>query len=118
MDLQWDDCRVPLSFLDQYEEKELWQPLVGSGSRHYPQTPAYSVSTFTSLCKLCIIMNEVLNKIYAKRSQERGLESLAGHIKPLQAKLTQWFDTLEDHLKFNASDPVQVMPPPSVLSLL
>lgn len=116
MDLQWDDCRVPLSFLDQYEERELWQPLEG-GSRHYPQTPAYSVSTFTSLCKLCIIMNEVLNKIY-QRSEEHGLESLAGHIKPLHAKLTQWFDALEDHLKFNASDPVQVVPPPSVLSLL
>ena len=118
MDLQWDDCRVPLDFLDQYEERELWQPLEGSGSRHYPQTPAYSVSTFTSLCKLCIIMNEVLNTIYTKRSQEHGLESLAAHIKPLQAKLTQWFDGLEDHLRFNAFDPVQVVPPPSVLSLL
>ena len=63
-------------------------------------------------------MNEVLNKIYAKRSQEHGLERLVGHIKPLQAKLTQWFDALEDHLKFDASDPVQVVPPPSVLSLL
>lgn len=118
MDLQWDDCSVPLSFLDHYEERELWQPLEGLGIRHYPQTPAYSVSTFTSLCKLCIIMNEVLNKIYAKRSQEDGLQSLTEHIKPLQAKLTHWFDDLEDHLKFNASDPAQVVPPPSVLSLL
>ena len=63
-------------------------------------------------------MNEILNKIYAKRSQEDGLESLAGHIKTLQQKLTQWFDALEDHLKFNASKSAQVVPPPSVLSLL
>ena len=118
MDLQWDDCRVPLSFLDQYEERELWQPLDGTGSRHYPQTPAYSVSTFTSLCKLCVIMNDILNNIYTKRSQEHGLQSLAIPIESLQKKLTQWYDTLEDHLKFNASDPVQVVPPPSVLSLL
>ena len=118
MDLQWDDCRVPLSLLDQYEERELWQPLDGSGFRHYPQTPAYSVSTFTSLCELCIIMNEILNNIYTKRNQQHGLESLAGHIKPLEAKLTQWFDALEGHLKFDASNPVQAVPPPSVLSLL
>ena len=63
-------------------------------------------------------MNEVLNRIYAKQSQENGLESLAGHIKTLQEKLMQWFDALEDHLKFNASKPAQVVPPPSVLSLL
>ena len=105
-------------FLDQYEERELWQPLNDSGSRHYPQTPAYSVSTFTSLCKLCIIMNEVLNKIYAKRKQDNGFDGLAGHIRALQEKLTQWFDGLEDHLRFDTSNPAQVVPPPSVLSLL
>ena len=118
VDLQWDNCSVPLILLDEYEERELWQPFNDPGLRHYPQTPTYSVSTFTSLCKLCVIMNEVLNNIYTQRIQEQGLGSLTGHIKPLQARLTEWYDALEDHLKFNASDPIQVVPPPSVLSLL
>ena len=118
VELQWADCEVPLTFLDQYEEKELWQPFELSASRHYPQTPAYSISTFTNMCKLCIIMNEVLNRMYAKRSQEQGLDTLAGHVKPLHTKLEDWYRNLETHLKFNALDPAHVVPPPSVLSLL
>ncbi len=111
------DCSVPLVFLDQYEEKELWQPFE-FGTRHYPQTPTYSVSAFTKLCQLCIIMEEVLNTVYAKRKAEQGLDSLAEQIKALHAKLQWWFKGLGIHLKFDASDSAHVLPPPSVLSLL
>jgi len=86
--------------------------------RHYPQTPTYSVSAFTKLCQLCIIMEEVLNTVYAKRKLEQGLDNFAEDIRVLHAKLQWWFDGLGSHLKFNASDPAHVLPPPSVLSLL
>lgn len=118
LSLQWNDCHVPLIVLDQYEENELWQPLDYPGSRHYPQTPTYSVSTFTNLCRLCIIMNDVLNTIYAKRRHEHGLLQLKEDTNALQRQIDQWYQRLDDHLKFDAADTAHPVPPPSVLSLL
>lgn len=105
-------------FLDQYEEKELWQPFDLTGPRHYPQTPAYSVSTFTNLCKLCIVMNEILNQIYTGRSQDLGEDTLIKYIRALHTRLEEWYHSLEGHLNFDASNSAQIVPPPSVLSLL
>ena len=116
--LHWNDCKVPLVLLDHYEEHELWQPLHYPGSRTYPQTPTYSVSTFLSLCKLCITMEEVLSSIYAKRKQELGLQKLNDDVRFLQRKLDRWLEQLDLHLKFDPSNPAHVVPPPSVLSLL
>ena len=118
VELQWADCDVPLTFLDQYEEKELWQPFEVQRSRHYPQTPAYAISTFTNMARLCIIINEILNTVYTRQSQERGVDNLAQQIMPLHTKLEQWYANLEAHLKFNTSDPAHVVPPPAVLTLL
>ena len=56
--------------------------------------------------------------MYAKRNQEQGLERLWMHVQSLHEKLQQWYVELDDHLKFDPSDPAHVVPPPPVLSLL
>ena len=115
--LQHASCRVPLLFLDQYEEHEYWQPLV-TGSRHYPEHPAYSVSTFENLCKLCVIIDQILNKIYAEQSLKRGPDGLFEDVRLLHQELETWFKLLPEHLRFDPSNSMQVVPPPQVLSLL
>jgi hypothetical protein len=61
--LQEADTRVPILFQDQYEELEHWTPFAYSETQRYPGSPAYSVSTFTELCKLSVIMNAILNNV-------------------------------------------------------
>ena len=63
-------------------------------------------------------MNEILNQIYTGRSQELGEDKLIEYIRALHVRLEQWYNDLEDHLKFDASNPAQIVPSPSVLSLL
>lgn len=63
-------------------------------------------------------MNEMLNKIYMKRTQELGEAIVKQHVKALNMRLEQWNSELEDHLKFDAANSAQIVPSPSVLSLL
>ena len=118
VNMQEMDCRVPMVFLDEYEEKEYWQPFGFSGSRQYHECPAYTMSTFTNLCKLCLVMNRILNRVYSEQSPNRGPEGLGEDLKSLHGELEQWYSALPVHLKFDTRGSVPVVPPPHVFSLL
>jgi hypothetical protein len=64
--LQEADTRVPMVFKDRCEKLEHWMPFAYSGTRGYPGSPAYSILTFTELCKLSVIMNDILNNVYSE----------------------------------------------------
>lgn len=115
--LQDFDTKVSLSFLDQYEELEHWQPFAYSDAQSYPGSPAYSVSTFTELCKLSLILNGILNKVYSERSSNRTPQELMATLSSLDAQLRSWQHGLPGHLQFNNST-MQTTPPPHVISLL
>lgn len=88
--LQEADTRVPMVFQDRYEELEHWMPFAYSGTRDYPGSPAYSISPFPELCKLSVIMNDILNNVYAEKGVKRGPESLAEDLKRIYAALEKW----------------------------
>lgn len=115
--LQHCDTRVSLSFLDHYEELEPWQPFAYSDTQSYSGSPGYSVSTFVQLCKLSLVLNEILNKVYSERSSNRSPHDLIASLNTLDGQLKDWHDALPDHLRFNAHA-TRVVPPPHVLSLL
>ena len=115
--LQHCDTRVSLSFLDHYEELEPWQPFAYSDTQSYSGSPGYSVSTFIQLCKLSLVLNEILNKVYSERSSNRSPHDLIASLNTLDGQLKEWYDALPDHLRFNAHA-TKVVPPPHVLSLL
>lgn len=115
--LQDFDTNVSLSFLDHYEELEHWQPFAYSDVQSYPGSPAYSVSTFTELCKLSLILNGILNKVYSERSSNRSPQELMATLASLDTQLQSWQHGLPDHLQFSNSA-IQTTPPPHVLSLL
>ncbi|KAL3492168.1 PrpF protein-domain-containing protein [Aspergillus germanicus] len=117
--LKETDALVPIKFLDTYEELEHWQPFAYSTcAPDYPGTPAYSMSTFTFLCKLSLIMSDILSCIYTERSIDQSPPELASMLERLQLRLNQWQASLPDHLRFDPGKAQgSAFPPPHVSSL-
>lgn len=117
MSLQEADTRVPMIFQDNFEELETWHPQAFPGTQDYPGSPTYSVSTFTELCRLSVIMNDILNKVYAEKTTKRAPERLAADLRSLHSDLEKWETALPHHLRFENIEASGVVPPPHVLSL-
>ncbi|RMY69609.1 hypothetical protein D0863_06341 [Hortaea werneckii] len=117
--LQHAACQVPIAFNDTYEELEHWLPFAYTSTPSYTGSPAYSVSTFTELCKLCIILNSVLDKVYREKASDEQPSRLVDDLHSLESELETWSSNLPPHLAFNAqhSEPASITPPPHVLSL-
>jgi hypothetical protein len=111
------DTLVPIKFLDTYEELEQWAPFAYStqSSAAYPGSPAYSVSTFRQLCRLSIILSDILSSIYTERSFDTSPGDLSSKLQDTHQKLMSWHDSLPDHLVFDPK--TSAIPPPHVLSL-
>ncbi|KAH7307982.1 fungal-specific transcription factor domain-containing protein [Stachybotrys elegans] len=115
--LKESDTLVPIKFLDTYEEFEHWTPFAYSTqSVSYPGSPAYSVSTFTSLCRLAVVMSDILGSIYTERSFSESAVKLSAVLESLNSKLADWKSNLPRHLNFDPKEFTKV-PPPHVLSL-
>ncbi|EGY17660.1 nitrogen assimilation transcription factor nirA [Verticillium dahliae VdLs.17] len=111
------DTLVPIKFLDTYEEFEHWRPFAySSQSNDYPGSPAYSASTFTSLCRLSVAMSDILGCIYTERSFSQAATELSKMLETLNAKLSAWKESLPTHLIFDPNKS-SCIPPPHVLSL-
>ncbi|KAL4959774.1 PrpF protein-domain-containing protein [Aspergillus stella-maris] len=117
--LKETDAFVPIKFLDTYEELEHWQPFAYSNcASNYPGMPAYSTSTFASLCKLSIIMSDILSCIYTERSFNQNPTELASKLEDFQLRLDQWEFLLPNHLHFDSAiSKAVIFPPPHVFSL-
>lgn len=113
------DAMVPIKFLDTYSELEFWQPFAYSTTTtDYPGSPAYSISTFTSLCKLSIILSDILSCIYTERTSDQTPAELSKMLDKLQRKLCEWQSSLPPHLQPDAAQTQSLnVPPPHVLSL-
>jgi hypothetical protein len=112
------DTRVSLKMLDTYEELEHWMPFAYSTqSNQYGGCPSYSVSTFIALCKLSIILSEIMSGIYTERSFDKSSSELSKTLDELQAKLATWYNGLPPHLVVEPNKISRIIPPPHVLSL-
>lgn len=115
--LKESDALVPIKFLDTFEEFEHWKPFAyNAQSSSYPGSPAYSVSTFTSLCRLSVVMSDILSCMYAERAFNQGPAELSKMLDSLDSKLAAWKDGLPAHLVFDPNWSSR-SPPPHVLSL-
>ncbi|KAM3517189.1 hypothetical protein NHJ13051_009209 [Beauveria bassiana] len=117
--LKESDALVPIRFLDVFEELEPWTPFAYSESRlDFEVTPAYSTSTFASLCRLSLVMSDILSTIYTERSSDQSPSKLAGERMNLHKKLRNWEESLPSHLEIDATKLRQrQFPPPHVFSL-
>lgn len=116
--LQEADCHVPIKFLDEYEELEHWQPFAYASPSEHNGSPCYNVSTFSELCKLSIILNQVVNTMYGERRKSRSLSHRTKDLESLDKALLDWKADLPVHLKNAlACGPETPVPPPHALSL-
>ncbi|KAK7409593.1 hypothetical protein QQX98_008188 [Neonectria punicea] len=92
------DNRVPIKFLDEYEELEPFHTLTYSLNPKQLDHPTYNVSTFEQLCKLGIIMDRILCNLYAERSLSKDAMELLQTAQVLYNELKDWRDALPSHL--------------------
>ncbi|KAF3050898.1 hypothetical protein E8E11_011078 [Didymella keratinophila] len=112
------DTLVPIKFLDTFEELEHWTPLayLTQSDVAYAGSPAYSISTFKHLCKLSLILSDILSTIYTERSSDKSSAELSTKLESIHASLQTWYHDLPPHLADLGKLPTT--PPPHVLSLL
>ena len=103
--------------MDTYEEFEHWKPFAyNTQSKNYPGSPAYSVSTFTSMCRLSVTMSDILSCMYTERTSNQSAAELTEMLDNLNSKLAAWKDALPAHLVFDPNKSTQ-NPPPHVINL-
>ncbi|KAG5806437.1 hypothetical protein H9Q74_007151 [Fusarium xylarioides] len=116
--LREHDNRVPIAFLDEYEELEDFHTRTYSAQPSQLDCPTYSVSTFEQLCKLSILMDRILCALYAERSATQSVDQIWQTAESLHHDLQSWKDGLPECLRVDLNDPTSSNILPHNLSLL
>jgi hypothetical protein len=130
--LQETNVRVPIEFLDDYEELEQWTPLepLNHINPDY-EIPAhlggasFSVTTFSALCKLSIILGRILNAVYSEQAYSIGASESPCSAKvmgALDGNLHRWLAELPPEIRYepwSTREPLSLRttPTPTILSL-
>ena len=132
--LQEHDTKVPIEFMDDYEELELWVPMepLNKASSSYPLPkhpgcPTYSVTTFSAFCRLSLVMNRIMNQIYSEDAFDQSRQprhDITDALRRLEQELSSWWSALDPLIKFQpwanlTQDTLMLdnIPNPTVLSL-
>jgi len=126
---------VPLSFMDDFSDTDLWAPYYGETpspdlceAPNYPPCNGYVVSCFRELCKLCVILNDLLLSIYSSEAvarrntedDENSAEAKAANEAPfirISQSLRDWWFSLPAHLRINPDSMPSLAPPVHIMSL-
>lgn len=107
------EARVPLSFLDTFEELDEWQPYVDPLSviiSAYEPQPARAISTFTSLIRLAKI-GKMVSDIYDIAIMQNDTKSVLNTKASIERLLEQWTSNSPKHSHTDA-DHAGNSPPP------
>jgi hypothetical protein len=113
------EARVPLMFLDTFEELNEWEPYLDTTepaplSRAYVSQPVYAVSSFISLVKLMRIGAQV-TKLYGIETVGQTTETIMQEKHSIESQLAHWLDTLSEELAFNPLENKAVPPPHQIV---
>lgn len=116
---------VSLEFLDDFTEKDLWEPFYGpepaSAERpSYPPTPGHVVSCFTQLCKLCVFISRVMLDLYSPQPinhPSSSLDARAAAFVTIDRDLHEWYKALPLFLQIPSDKIPEISPPPHITSL-
>ncbi|MCO5613598.1 hypothetical protein L7F22_067875 [Adiantum nelumboides] len=105
--IRFSDIGVPASFLDSFEENEYWTPIAYQSRSKVSMfgCTVFSVSTFTQLCKLTIILEQIIETLYGVKSSQNSKQYLLTDLERLKQSLSEWFHSLPDHLRMNFRNP-------------
>ena len=117
--MQFRHLYVPAEFYDRFEESELWTPVAYHQKGTSYTGPVYSVSTFTELCRLTVIMERIIQIFYSIDSASRPEGMQHADLQSLRIELEGWYKSLPLHLLIQAAAPSGPLPkrPPNVISL-
>lgn len=108
--LRESDTNTPQEFLDSIDEMAQWTPYMDPespslslGSVAYRPQPCYALSTFQSLLRLTMIAARVIDNLYSVKSANTPQSILLQMKFELTAELTDWYDNLPVHLRFDLS---------------
>ena len=122
-----------MSFMDDSSDTDLWAPYYGetphpdhANAPNYPPRPGYVISCFRQLCKLCIILNDLMQSVYSPEAAARredddaSAEAKAANEEPfirVSRDLRDWRISLPAHLRINPDQMPQLAPPVHIISL-
>ena len=104
--------------MDDSAENELWSPFGISHAQalQYPPTPARSISCFMQMCRLSVILNQILVHLYSPfRLNTDG--DVAGCLDREGQALRIWWEELPDPLKINHKHLPMHCPPSHIVTL-
>ena len=110
------EARVPLQFLDTYEELEEWEPLAdpcrpSAANVAYCAQPAHAISAFSALARLLQI-STTITELYGIQTIKWSTEVLLKKKRDVETALRVWQETLPEHLRFEPDNDAAVVPPP------
>jgi hypothetical protein len=125
---------VPLSFMDDYSDSDQWAPYYGETPRpetanvpNYAPCPGYVVSCFRQLCKICVILNDLMHNIYSPEAAARREMDDEEHSSEARSSneafirisrdLREWLISLPPHLRINPDQMPSLAPPAHIMSL-
>lgn len=116
--LREGDNRVPIRFLDDYEELEPFSTHSYADRTTLLACPSYSVSSFEQLCKLSIIMERILYNLYGEKTSTRSIKDLRTISDDLHRDLNDFKVSMPTHLVVQLNEPGASNVLPHALSLL
>jgi hypothetical protein len=118
--------------VDDFSDTEPWSPYFGERSSesdvkppHYPPTPGYVVSCFRQLCKLSIILNDLMHGIYSPTAAAHHGSNESDSSKPaldtpfmrIARDLREWWLALPGYLRITPDRMPPLAPPTHIVSL-
>lgn len=113
------EARVPLRFLDTFEEMDEWRPYmdpmgsVGQGT--YEPQPAHTLSTFTSLIRVMQIATQICD-LYGIHAMKYDSKYVLEKKSSIEMQLQKWSSGLPKHLVFDPQ--ISATPPPHQITPL
>lgn len=105
--------------MDDSAENDLWVPYYGDRNSpdkappaEYPPMKSHLVSSFQNVCKLAVILNDIILQLYSRRENINMDEAL----NRLQGRLDHWREQSPVHLRYDPDNLPQVCPPPHIIT--
>ncbi|KAK5046111.1 hypothetical protein LTR84_008568 [Exophiala bonariae] len=107
------------SLVDDISENDLWVPYYGdsnTGSNikgaDYPAYKTHAISCFENTCKLAVIINDIIARLYSRRSSTKFDDGP----RRLRERLDSWRRQSPGHLRYDPECLPQVCPPPHIVN--